>query len=345
MPIHIDIYDAWCGGEVAKLREQASSLYDEILSLTQEKDRLQTDERERVRMLDLYKFQIEEINAANLQIDEEEELSQERNRLANSEKLFEMAAEIYTSLGGDEGGAVDSLSAASNAAEKIVSMDPSMDGFVESLNAALFAAQEALSTINEYRDEIEANPDRLESIEERLDLLRILKRKYGDTISDIIKYSQELVGKIDDLEHIEDRSHNLTSQIDGVAKKLSDISGKLTAIRKSRIGVFQKAIESELTELAMGKTKFEVSIQPVEPGPKGADHVEFLISANPGEPVKPLAKIASGGEMSRIMLAMKTVAASAEVPTLVFDEIDTGIGGRTAQILGDKIASLAKNAR
>lgn len=345
VPLHIDIYDAWCGGNVTELKQQAAELYDQYLSLTQEKDRLQTDERERARLLDLYKFQIEDIQAANLQEGEDEELLQERNKLANAEKLFTAAAEVYSALGGDEGGAIDALNTAASAAEKMLVMDPSISGFVENLNSALFSAQEALSSITDYRDDIEANPDRLEAIEERLDLIRTLKRKYGDTIPEINKYADDLVAKVSDLEHIEDRSHNLDGQIETVTKSLSDVSGKLTKIRKDHRDEFQKAVESELAELAMGKTKFEVSIEPTSPGPKGADHVEFLISPNPGEPIKPLAKIASGGEMSRIMLALKTVTASSEVPTLIFDEIDTGIGGRTAQILGDKLASLAKKCQ
>ena len=345
VPIHIDIYDSWCGCDAVNLKNTAASLYDELSGIKQEKNRLQTDERERVRLLDLYKYQIEEINAADLQANEEEELSQERNRLANAEKLFSTAAEICEALGSEDKGAVDLLNAASSSAEKMLTMDNSVQDFIENLNSALYSAQEALSFINEYRDDIEANPNRLETVEDRLDLIRNLKRKYGDSITDIIGYAQDLAKKIDELEHIEDRSNILTSQIDNLEKQLLDICEKLSKVRKGRKEEFEKAIESELSELAMGKTRFEVSIERGDIGPKGFDVLEFLISANPGEPVKPLAKIASGGEMSRIMLALKTVAASTAVPTLVFDEIDTGIGGRTAQILGDKIASLAKRCQ
>jgi DNA repair protein RecN (Recombination protein N) len=171
----------------------------------------------------------------------------------------------------------------------------------------------------------------------------VLKRKYGDSIDEILSYHEEIAEKIDGLENAEERSSELEGKIDATKAKLDGICAKLTDLRRKAAPKFQKAIEAQLADLAMNRTQFVVSIEPSEPGPKGADAVEFLISANPGEPVRPLAKIASGGEMSRIMLALKTVMARAEIPTLVFDEIDTGIGGRTAQVLGEKIASLALN--
>jgi len=341
IPIHIDIFDAWCGPDVARLREQAHCLYVELSDVLAERDRLQTDERERARMLDLYQFQSDEIAAANLQPGEEEELANERNRLANAEKLYAAASEIHDALAGD-GAAIDSLGSASISAERMARMDPSMESFVETINQALIAAQDALAAIRDYRDEVEANPARLEQIEERLDAIRLLKRKYGDTIEEIIRYADQLAGKIDDLVNAESRSQELTGRIDDLRRRLESVSSELAAIRKKSAPEFEKGVESELADLAMGKTRFEVNITPIDPGPKGADAVEFLISPNPGEPVKPLAKIVSGGEMSRIMLALKSVAVAAEVPTLVFDEIDSGIGGRTAQVLGDKLASISR---
>lgn len=340
VPIHIDILDGWIGPEVLALRDEAQELYSELTNVISERDKLQTDERERARMLDLYQFQADEISSANLQPGEEEELANERNRLANAEKLYAAASEIYTALAGD-GAAIDSLSSASISAERMTRFDQSIEGFVETVTQALISAQEALAVIRDYRESVEANPARLEQIEERLDAIRLLKRKYGDTIEEIIRYGDELTAKIDNLINAESRSQELNGQIDDFRAKLDVVCGKLTAIRKKSAPEFEKNVERELGDLAMGKTRFEVSISPVAPGPKGADSVEFLISPNLGEPVKPLVKIASGGEMSRIMLALKSVTKGAEVPTLVFDEIDTGIGGRTAQVLGDKLASIS----
>ena len=361
VPLHIETLDAWARREgeppgepargdprppegIADLRGRARSVYDELTALAAELDRLQTDERERARLLDLYKFQSDEIKAANLQPGEEEELANERNRLANAERLRAGASEMCESLGA-EAAAVDRLSAAASAAEKMAEINPSAAPIAEAVNSALYSAQEAVLAVRDYQDGIDADPSRLEQIEDRLDLIRTLKRKYGDTIDDVLRYGSDLAGKIDELAHSEERSQELESRIGELCEELRAVSGDLTARRKSAAPEFEKAIERELAELAMEKTRFEVSIHPAEPGPTGADAVEFLISPNPGEPTKPLARIASGGEMSRIMLALKTVTKRAEVPVLVFDEIDTGIGGMTAQVLGDKLASLASRCQ
>ncbi|MEN6357925.1 MAG: DNA repair protein RecN [Armatimonadota bacterium] len=344
VPTHIDIYDNWCGEDAINLKDQAQEIFAELMNLCGERDRLRSDERERARLLDLYNFQAQEISDANLQHGEDEELLLERNRLANAEKLYAAASEIHDALNAD-GGCIDSLSAAAGSAEKMAVMDPSMSGFVDNLNTALIASQDALIQVRDYMENVEANPDRLEQVEERLDLIRALKRKYGDTIEEIVKYGDELSGKIDELTNAEELSTSLAGRIEDFQNNLRGICERLTALRKAAAPRFEKAVESELADLAMGKTKFEVSMLPIDPGPKGADGLEFMISPNPGEPIKPLAKIVSGGEMSRIMLALKSVTAGASVPTLVFDEIDTGIGGRTAQVLGDKIASLAKSCQ
>jgi len=344
VPVHINIFDSWCGSEVVKLREEVRNAYEELTAARNERSRIQTDERERARLLDLYKFQLDEITAAKLSPGEEEELAQERNRLANAEKLFEAAAEIATLLG-SESGAVDGLSAAVAAAERIAQMDPSMSAIVETLSTALISTQDVLLEVRDYQDQIEANPSRLEQIEDRLDVIKTLKRKYGDTIEDILSYANGLVEKIDALMCSEERSNELDCKIEELTARLAGLCQKLSDLRKQAAPAFEKAVETELADLAMERTRFKVSIQPIDPGPSGADAVEFLISPNPGEPVKPLAKIASGGEISRIMLALKSVAKRAEVPTLVFDEIDTGIGGRTAQVLGEKLASLANKCQ
>ena len=178
---------------------------------------------------------------------------QERNRLTNAEKLFEAAAQVYDALGGDQGGAVDNLNLASGMAIRIAQMDPSMSEFVEGLNSALFGAQEAFHAIRDYRDQVEANPDRLEQIEERLDLIRNLKRKYGDDIQAIVDYAAALSGKIDDLTHSEDRSRELTGQIDEISEKLAAVCEKLTALRKASAPAFENAVERELARSGDGQ--------------------------------------------------------------------------------------------
>lgn len=352
VPTHVEILDSWCGTELLALREKAASVYTELQAAVNERNRLLTDERERARLLDLYTFQAEEITAAALQPGEDEELAAERNRLANAERLFAAAAEIHEALGA-EGSSVDKLSSAAMAADRMAGLDPTAAGIAESVNAALIAAQEAMLAVRDYEESIESDPSRLEQIEDRLDSIRTLKRKYGDTIEEVIAFGNDLAGKIDALAHSEERSQELSGRIDELTSDLTNLCGQLTELRKSTAPEFARLVERELADLAMEKTRFEVSIEPVEPGPTGADSVEFLISPNPGEPVKPLVKIVSGGEMSRVMLALKGVASppshpsaragmKERVPSLVFDEIDSGIGGLTAQVLGDKLASLAR---
>lgn len=352
VPLHVDVFDGWIGEPAARLRARTQALHSQLSTVRAERDRLQTDERERARLLDLYQFQAQEIEAARLEPDEEESLQAERNRLANAERLFAAASEVWSALGGDQG-AVDKLGEAAGHAGRMARVDPETEALLEAVNSALFGAQEALAAVRRYRDDLEANPGRLEQIEDRLDLLRTLKRKYGDTLEEVIEYGRSLAGKLEDLAHAQERSAELDADVQRLESELASASSELTALRRESAPAFEKAVETELAELAMDRTRFEVSIRPSQPGSTGADAVEFLISPNPGEPVKPLARIASGGEMSRIMLALKTVMLTAGpragqmggVPTLVFDEIDTGIGGRTAQALGDKLASLGQTCQ
>lgn len=344
IPVHLEILDAWCGPHAASLRSAARELYGRLSAMLAEKAQLQSDDRERARLLDLHSFQLDEITKAGLAPGEEEELGLERTRLANAEKLRGLTEQVFESLAGD-GAALDSLSAASMAVEKLADTDSAVRPAAEQITNALLSAQEGLELIRGYRDKYEVNPERLEEVEERLDLIRTLKRKYGDTIEQVLNYAQELAGKLDNIAHSEERLAELDGNIAELVGELGETCGRLTKLRKQSAGEFEKAVEKELADLAMEKSRFEVSIEDAEPGPTGADRIEFLISPNPGEPVKPLAKIASGGEMSRIMLALKTVMSRAEVPTLVFDEIDAGIGGLTAQVLGEKLASLSRKCQ
>ena len=344
VPLHIETLDAWLGDKIANLRVLAKSIHEELTAAAAERARLTADERERARLLDLYKFQAEEIEAARLVPGEDQDLAAERNRLANAERLRASASELYESLNA-EGAGVDRLAAAASAAARIAEIDSSALAIAEAVSSALYSAQEAALGIREYLETVDADPARLEQIEDRLDLIRTLKRKYGDTIEDVLRYADELAAKMDELAHSEERSLELDARIDELQKRMSAVCADLSTLRKSAAREFEMAVENELAELAMKNTRFEVSIQPTDPGPTGADAVEFLISPNPGEPLKPLVKIASGGEMSRVMLALKTVTRRSEAPVLVFDEIDTGIGGRTAHVLGEKLASLASSCQ
>jgi len=351
---HVDILDNWGGKEALALRQQVADLSGEANALKREREKLRTDARERARMLDLYRFQQEELAQANLQLDEESELAADRTRLASSEKLSAAASEAYAALSGGPasgnrlggGSALDALNAALAAVEHAAGLDENLAPLIEMLQSAVVYAEDAARGLRVYQETVESNPERLEEIETRLDLIRTLKRKYGETIAEIIVYAADLNAKLDALENSEAREEELTTAIAAAESKLNAAAGKLTAARRKAAVKFAAGITRELTDLGMTATKFEVSIEPQAVSSKGADKIEFLLSPNPGEPLRPLAKIASGGEMSRIMLAMKSVLAkSGTIPTMIFDEIDVGVGGRTAQTIGDKLEALAKDAQ
>ena len=345
---HIDILDNWCGKGALALRAETAVLYSQVSALKREREQLRTDARERARMLDLYRFQQEEVAGANLKPGEEEELSADRSRLANSEKLSASAAESYALISGAErsGGALDALNAALASVEHAAGLDETLSPIVEALGSAVAYAEDASRELRGYQETVEFNPERLEEIEARLDLIRTLKRKYGETIEEIIAYGAELAGKLDALENSEAREEELTASIAKTEITLTQTAARLTAVRRKASQAFSSGIAHELADLGMAATKFEVSLEPQPVGSKGADRVEFLLSPNPGEPLRPLAKIASGGEISRIMLALKSVLAqTGAIPTMIFDEIDVGVGGRTAQTIADKLGALAKDAQ
>ena len=345
---HVDILDNWGGKDALALRQSVAALFGEANTLKRERERLRTDARERARMLDLYRFQQEELDGASLQPGEEEELAADRSRLANSEKLSAAASDAYATLSGAErgAGALDALNAALAAVEHVAALDENLSPLAETLQSAVSYAEDAARELRVYQESVEFNPERLEEIEARLDLIRTLKRKYGDTLEEIIAYGAELAGKLDALENSEAREEGLTLAIAKVEDKLNAAAARLTKARRKASENFAAGIARELADLGMAATQFEVSIEAQAVTSKGADRVEFLLSPNPGEPLRPLAKIASGGEMSRIMLAMKSVLArTGAIPTMIFDEIDVGVGGRTAQTIGDKLVALAQGAQ
>ncbi len=345
---HLDILDAWCGEEVLSLRAQVAEGFERLRGLERELGRLQSDQQERARTVDLYRFQIEEIASARLQPGEEEGLLAERARLANAEKLHAAASAAFEALGDrtQELCALDKLGDAADALRGLAQLDPHLQPMTESIQSAFYQAEDAARELRAYRDGVEFNPERLESIEERLDLLRTLKRKYGETIESILEYAQDLERQLDALTHSEERSAELSTEIERVQSEVAELAGRLSDLRRKGGTAFGRRIVKELESLSMADAMFEVAQEVQELDASGIDRVEFLISANPGEPVKSLAKIASGGEMSRVMLAIKSVMASVDsLPVLVFDEIDVGIGGRTADVIGEKLELLSGNSQ
>ncbi|MEJ5251283.1 MAG: DNA repair protein RecN [Chthonomonadetes bacterium] len=334
--------DEWCGEKALELKAELSECVREIRALQRELSSLQADARERAHLLDLYTFQKQEIEQARLSPGEEEELVAEERRLAHAEKLFATAEAAYELLVAGEPSAVDLLAQAVRALEDVVPVDADLQPLVENLQNALYAVQDTASDLRSYRDRVEFNPERLNEVQERLHLIRTLKRKYGDTVEAVLDYLREVTEKMERLQGGEERAEEIAQELARKERRAQEMAGELSKLRREGARRFEQAVAQELSELAMPRARFEVRITPKPLESDGADMVEFLIAPNPGEPPRPLSKIASGGELSRVMLAIKSVLAGIEgVPTLVFDEIDIGIGGRTAGVVGEKLHALS----
>lgn len=344
---HLSILDEWGGAEVAAARESVASTWQEARRLRQERDNLERDARERAHLLDLYAFQVEEIDGASLSEGEDTEVEADLSRLANAQRLTELVGQAASALAPEEGpGASEAIAAAVQALEEAAAVDKRLATPLETLRSVSYEVEEAARDLCDYRDSIESSPERLRQAQERSDQIRELKRKYGDTIEEVLAYGRATSAKLDRLTNSEQRSGELGAALARCEEDLARKCADLSALRKSVAGRFADAVLRELADLAMERTRFEVSISECAPNQRGADDVEFLIAPNPGEPLRPLAKIASGGEISRVMLAIKTAMARQEpLPTMVFDEVDAGVGGRTATNIGEKLAALARNAQ
>jgi DNA repair protein RecN (Recombination protein N) len=347
VPRHLDMLDAWGGRDFQSLRAEVAEAFQQAQKLRRERESLDKDARERAHLLDLYQFQVKEITEASLREGEDEELDLEYRRISNAQKLAESAAAAAAAIsGGDENGALDALAVAMRGLEDAAALDETLLPILEAIRSATFELTEAERDLTRYQDEIEFDPERQKEIEDRLEQLRALKRKYGDTIEEIIAYGEETAAKLDALTNSEERGANLDKAIEKTDKQLRALAAKLSALRCKAAKEFEQITLTELRELGMSKTRFEVQIIQGEPTAKGTDRVEFQIAVNPGEPLRPLAKVASGGEISRVTLAIKSAMARQDaLPTMVFDEIDTGIGGRTASVIADKLAQLARSAQ
>lgn len=355
---HLDLLDRYAGLE--KEREKVESLVRELDSVRSELRRLRQGERELARKVDLLSYQISEIQSAALKPGEQEELQEERVRLSNAEQLATMASEAFVYLEGQNGevmGARDLLGNVERVLSGLAKIDASQKPLRTLAGEISYQLEDLVDRLRTYQEEIEFNPQRLEKIEERLDIYRSLKRKYGDTVDDVLAFEKRARAELDEITHSEERIGELAEIED---RLLHEIGKEGTALSKGRSAAAMEmsaAIERELGELHMAGSRFSVQMEQV-PNPEGAfvpgagsrvafdstglDKAEFMISPNPGEPLKPMVKIASGGETSRLMLAIKTVLSRAdETTTLIFDEIDQGIGGRVGYIVGQKLWGLA----
>ncbi|MBI3910807.1 MAG: DNA repair protein RecN [Armatimonadetes bacterium] len=348
---HVEFLDAWVGDEALCLRRQAAELYAALREARTVLEDLRRSERERAQRLDLYRFQMEEIGSARLRPGEEEELLADRSRLANAEKLFAGAGAVRELLTDGEIAATDLLGQAARELSALAVLDPGLNSLVEDLETAWAAAQEVARSLRGYQEGIEFNPERLEQVQERLGALRQLKRKYGDTIQEILSYREKIAAELCRLERGEERAGELEREITARIDALNETARALYDLRLAAADHLAGEIRGHLGDLGMQRTRFRVAVEPprlaeaeVPDGLAGwLGRVEFLISPNPGEPERALVRIASGGELSRVMLALKSAMADASpVRILIFDEIDAGVGGHTATVLGRKLRDLAR---
>ncbi|MGQ9626904.1 MAG: DNA repair protein RecN [Anaerolineae bacterium] len=354
---HLELLDRFAG--LDSLRAQVAEKVEALRQVRRELAGLLRDERELARRADLLRYQVEEIKAARLRPGEEEELNLERTRLNNVERLIELSEGAYRLLyrGGEEQpSATDLLSQALRSLAELEKIDPALRERSQMLEEISLHLEDVASFLRDYCDRLEYNPARLEQVEERLALIHSLKRKYGDSIPEILGYGEKAAVELASLYHSEERVEELRAEEEELLRHIGELSAELSARRAEAGKRLAEAAEAELSELKMEHARFAVSIERKEAkdgvpadgrlyafDERGIDRVEFLIAPNPGEPLKPLVKIASGGETSRLMLALKTVLSSADkIPTLIFDEIDQGIGGRAGGIVGRKLQKLAE---
>jgi DNA repair protein RecN (Recombination protein N) len=362
---HINFLDRY-----AELLSQREELSNKVAAWREARKTLQSllqNEREQARRAEFLRFEIEEIEKASLRINEVEELEEERKVLSNAERLRELCSLIYGAIKGSEMGgddftaALDQLRVAQRSLSELARLDKNMEEYADSLSEAIFQLEDVAAGVSSYEADIEDNPNRLSEIEERLDLIAKLKRKYGTTIEEILEHLAEDRAELDGIVNRDEQIGKLQQQDGEFRREIGALAQRISAKRQEAAQHLATAMEEQLNDLNMRRARFQVEIIQV-PDPEGVpatlqdqpeqyyacdttgiDRVQFLIAPNPGEPFKPLTKIASGGETSRLMLALKTILAHADAtPTLIFDEIDAGISGRSGQVVGEKLWQLTQ---
>jgi DNA repair protein RecN (Recombination protein N) len=341
---HLPVLDAHAGllAEV----ERVGQAWAEVRALRDELDRSKMDGRERTARLELVAFQLGEIERADPQAGEDEALAAERQRLVHAERLERLSSESYAALYDRDDAILAGLGTVWKRVGELAAIDPGFQPFLDARDSIKPQLEELASFLRRYADGIDASPGRLQDVEERLALVERLKRKYGPTLEDVMARRAALARERDLLEGATGSAAELAERLRQAEARYLAGARDLAARRRASARTFSAALEDLLGGLAMERARFEVRFEDVTGDPSrwgagGVDEAEFYLSANPGEEPRPLARIASGGELSRVMLAMKTLTAG-EAPgrTLVFDEVDAGIGGRVAEVVGRRLRSL-----
>lgn len=356
---HVNLLDAFADAMASRVK--VAQAYDEVSRLAKELEENRQSESERLKSLDMLEFQLSEIEVANLSESEDAELEAERNKLANSEKLAELSRDVYECLYDDEDSAQSRLAIAQKRLSDLIGLDGSFAALLEQLSNAKYILDDVAFAIRDYMDGIQASPSRLQFVDDRLAEIRRLKRKYGGSVSEILAFRDKLLEQKSLLLHSEERGREIESKLKTAISGYQIVATELGNLRRQAASKFERAISKELAAVALGPAKFSIHFSALESSALttkineltgqnvrginryGAEFAEFFFTANTGEDLKPLKSVASGGELSRLMLVLKTVTAPTLFPrTLIFDEIDAGIGGRVAEAVGQRLKRLAK---
>jgi DNA repair protein RecN (Recombination protein N) len=357
---HMDLLDRYA--DLLEVRSALAKVVDTLADIRRRIKTLQEDKDDLERRADRLRYEVKEIEAARLDPDEEGELTEELNRLANSEKLALLSSQANAILSGDDTDeilpALDAIQQVATLLNKLADIDPQMNEDAQLADELSTNAQELSINLASYIEEIEHDPDRLNELEERLEFIKQLKRRYRvDTVAEVMAYGEEAREELDSIEHSDRHLTELRDREEQTLRHIGDLAERISTARQKAGEHLAKKVVRELKDLRMENTRFEVVLERTDDPENGCygkddtryqfdstgiDRVEFMMSANPGEPLRPLAKVASGGEAARIMLSLKRVLSQADdTPTLIFDEIDQGIGGRIGAVVGEKLWSLS----
>jgi len=342
----IGLLDQFCGEELAGLKSQLEQLLQRYRETDRALKAITGVGNQRNEQIEIWRFQLGEIELAALKPGEEDELLAKRNRLGLVDKLSKNTGQAISLLYGgyNSNSATDQVGRAATLISELAKLDPACEGLKANVAEASQLLSDIVAQLRNYEDELDANPFELEKLESRLDVIYRAKKKYGGTVEAVLQKREELTQRLDNLENSEAEIKRLQSQRRGIITEITAICDQMNALRKQTAAEISGGITVILKDLGMQSTSFSIAIERKTAfGPDGNDVVDFMISPNPGEPEKPLRRIASGGEMSRVMLAIKTVMADADsINTVIFDEVDTGVSGRTAQQVAEKLMAISR---
>ena len=344
---HLDFLDAFGGEAHRPVLDRVAALHAERSHIAAELKRLMNDVSERERLVDVLSFQVQEISAAKLKPGEEQKLEKKLSVLENAEKIRQSVEGAYNLVYQGDGrapSAQEALLQSADAMDRIGPLNERYAALAGRLRELYYGAQDVGYELQALLDDLDFEPDLLDKVAARLDTIKKLERKYGATVEEVIEFGAQAADRLNGIKGSDASMSALKKRYKEADNALRDACAELTAIRRASAAQLSERICQQLKDLGMGKTRFEVRVEPLaKPTAAGMDGVEFMISPNPGEPLRPLASIASGGEISRVMLALKAISVDSEgVDAMIFDEIDTGVSGRMAQVVGEKMCLIAK---